>query len=118
MREQGETVFRKCSRVSRKYEWANISKIYKRDISDYVQLCKSCHMLFDLTPEKVKALRKIAKERSNIPWNTGKVYGQEKVVCKNCSKSFQAYKSRKAKFCCQVCSSEYNSGNRHHMRRK
>lgn len=31
-----------------KYDWANISGEYKRDLSDWIQLCRSCHMLMDL----------------------------------------------------------------------
>jgi hypothetical protein len=30
-----------------KYEWANISKEYKRDLTDWVRLCVSCHIKFD-----------------------------------------------------------------------
>lgn len=30
------------------YEWANISREYKRDVSDWIQLCRSCHKAFDL----------------------------------------------------------------------
>ena len=29
------------------YEWANISGKYKRDISDWMQLCISCHRIHD-----------------------------------------------------------------------
>jgi hypothetical protein len=41
----------KCKRsklYGRKIHWANISKEYKRDFSDWVRLCASCHKLFDL----------------------------------------------------------------------
>lgn len=38
---------KKCVKCKRKglpkYEWANISGEYKRDISDYMELCQSCH---------------------------------------------------------------------------
>lgn len=30
-----------------KYEWANLSKLYLRDIEDWMQLCKSCHVKLD-----------------------------------------------------------------------
>lgn len=30
------------------YDWANISGKYKRDISDWVRLCRSCHVKFDM----------------------------------------------------------------------
>ena len=32
---------------SRQFHWANISGEYKRDLSDWVRLCVSCHMLID-----------------------------------------------------------------------
>jgi hypothetical protein len=31
----------------KKYEWANIDHKYKRDRSCYIQLCTSCHRIFD-----------------------------------------------------------------------
>ena len=31
-----------------RYHWANISKMYKRILSDWVRLCVSCHKKFDL----------------------------------------------------------------------
>lgn len=30
-----------------KYEWANLSGKYKRDVSDWARLCKMCHVLID-----------------------------------------------------------------------
>lgn len=36
----------KCHSVG-DIEWANISKKYKRDISDWMQLCISCHRKYD-----------------------------------------------------------------------
>lgn len=37
----------KCEKCNQKkgyrFEWANISGDYKRDISDWMQLCQSCH---------------------------------------------------------------------------
>lgn len=33
--------------TGREYQWANISGEYKRDISDYRQLCRSCHAKYD-----------------------------------------------------------------------
>lgn len=32
----------------RAYQWANISKTYKRDRSDFMRLCASCHKLYDM----------------------------------------------------------------------
>lgn len=30
-----------------KYDWANISGLYKRELSDWIRLCKKCHIQFD-----------------------------------------------------------------------
>ena len=39
---------KKCGRVDcKKYEWANISRKYKRDLKDWIRLCKKCHIRFD-----------------------------------------------------------------------
>jgi hypothetical protein len=46
-----------CRGNSTRYEWSNISHEYKLDISDWQQLCKSCHMRFDQTEKSLQALR-------------------------------------------------------------
>lgn len=33
--------------VAKRYEWANISHAYKRDLSDWIRLCCTCHSLYD-----------------------------------------------------------------------
>lgn len=42
---------RKCdfceTEVAKLYDWANISHLYKRDLLDWVRLCRSCHKLYD-----------------------------------------------------------------------
>lgn len=40
------------STTEKRYEWANISGEYRRDLNDYVRLCKRCHNLFDNINEK------------------------------------------------------------------
>lgn len=35
-----------CNQEART-EWANISKKYLKDITDYIELCKPCHEVFD-----------------------------------------------------------------------
>lgn len=32
-------------------EWANKSKLYKRDLADFIELCKACHAQYDLLDE-------------------------------------------------------------------
>jgi len=37
-----------CNSTSEKiYDWANISKEYKRDLDDWIRLCRSCHIKYD-----------------------------------------------------------------------
>lgn len=37
-----------CGRTDKKkYEWANISGEYKRDLNDWIRLCTKCHREFD-----------------------------------------------------------------------
>lgn len=40
-------------RQAKRYEWANISGQYRRDISDWTRLCKRCHNKFDSIALKV-----------------------------------------------------------------
>ena len=35
------------SKKKKKYEWANISHEYKRELDDWIRLCTKCHRLFD-----------------------------------------------------------------------
>jgi len=43
----------KCKGKSNIFEWANISGKYKRDLDDWKELCRSCHMVFDKVGYKV-----------------------------------------------------------------
>ena len=36
-----------CDKTAGRFEWANISKEYKRDLNDYMPLCYKCHDLYD-----------------------------------------------------------------------
>lgn len=42
------------------FEWANISHEYKREVSDYMSLCRRCHMKYDMTPEKKERMQERA----------------------------------------------------------
>ena len=37
----------KCSKKSFNFDWANKSRTYKREVSDWVELCHSCHLKAD-----------------------------------------------------------------------
>lgn len=42
-----------------RFEWANVSGEYKRDLNDYVSLCRSCHSKYDFTEKVREHLRRI-----------------------------------------------------------
>lgn len=47
----------KCNKLennNRKIHWANISKKYKRDLSDWIRLCAKCHKAYDEKARKTK----------------------------------------------------------------
>ena len=35
------------TKISKRYEWANISNNYLRDLDDWMRLCKPCHIAYD-----------------------------------------------------------------------
>ena len=37
-----------CSRISKNYQWANISGCYTHNRLSFIQLCASCHKIMDL----------------------------------------------------------------------
>lgn len=38
-----------CGRINLKnYDWANIDHQYKRNLNDFIRLCRSCHRLYDI----------------------------------------------------------------------
>lgn len=43
---------------AKKYEWANLSGEYKRDLTDWARLCTSCHRMIDDHGRKVWVTRK------------------------------------------------------------
>ena len=50
----------KCGTIkAKKYEWANISGNYKREIIDWKRLCTSCHRLFDGHAKKMWETRRV-----------------------------------------------------------
>lgn len=41
-----------------KYEWANVSGDYKRNLSDWVRLCTSCHRHYDSIKNRIRLINK------------------------------------------------------------
>lgn len=56
------------STIEKKYEWANISKKYKRDVNDWKRLCSRCHAIYDKKSENMikKRKQKLWSTKSNI----------------------------------------------------
>lgn len=48
---------------SKPLDLANKSHEYKRDLDDWLWLCKSCHSKYDMTPEKKAHLAKIRRRK-------------------------------------------------------
>lgn len=46
---------------SKTYDWANISGQYKRDLSDWIRLCRKCHHIFDNKSVKMWETRRSSK---------------------------------------------------------
>ena len=52
-----------CSGQSKRYHWANKSGKYKRDFSDWIRLCISCHLTMDWNRPEKMWLKKLRKEQ-------------------------------------------------------
>lgn len=52
--------------TGKRFEWANISREYKRDRNDWKRLCPSCHRKMDFTEEQRLNMSKISKGRIAI----------------------------------------------------
>lgn len=46
------------TKKSKRYEWANISKTYKRERNDWFRLCSKCHRRYDDNAKKMWKTRK------------------------------------------------------------
>ena len=55
------------SKTAKKYEWANISKEYKRDLQDWKRLCSKCHFAFDGNQigERAKTIKRRQEQKQN-----------------------------------------------------
>jgi len=55
---------------AKQFDWANKSQKYKRDLSDWLRLCRSCHSKYDHPIRSQKWARTVTK---NHGWNITKV---------------------------------------------
>lgn len=48
-----------CLRKSKTFDWCLLhGKDYKKDITVFIPLCRSCHMKYDMTDQKKEKIRK------------------------------------------------------------
>ncbi len=66
------------------FDWANISGKYKRDLLDWVRLCRSCHAQYD-KKEKVKKWRMAMRKKGWITRDTLFKYGRKEQTIKQWS---------------------------------
>ena len=45
--------------TAKRFEWANISREYKRDVDDWISLCKKCHWAYDDVSNKIWIKRRL-----------------------------------------------------------
>lgn len=51
----------------KKYEWAlKQGKNYERNVDNFIPLCTSCHRLYDMTPSKLKRIRRMAVKQRKL----------------------------------------------------
>ena len=55
-----------CTTTAKKYEWANKSQKYKREISDWMRLCTKCHWAYDYEIRITKWKKAVKK----LGWKT------------------------------------------------
>lgn len=51
--------------INCRFEWANLDHQYSRHPADYIQLCRSCHMRYDIGKLTIKGLTLM--DRGGIP---------------------------------------------------
>ena len=130
-----------CTNMVNIFEWANKSHQYKREISDFMQLCKSCHFKYDMTDVWRAKMYKYPK--GHTPWNKGLEGfrsgknnnmwkgGRVKMNCKTCDNEMLVFpcfkKGGRKKYCSKKCmyksfsyrqsSAEQNANQKHNKDR-
>lgn len=59
----------KCGTTTAKvYDWANISQEYKRDLNDFMRLCRSCHAKYDweTSPRRIEHRRVLTQVNKQV----------------------------------------------------
>ena len=82
-----------------RYEWANISGKYERDLEDFIRLCKSCHFKYDgrIFPPNLPRPHSWVDPKKQMNFKE----------CLNCHKPFRVPKSlMRLKCCSRACGTE------------
>ena len=74
------------SHKAKRYEWANVSGEYKRDISDYMELCPSCHRKMDHDRKALSRGNGKMVCKHGHPWTDENIYVDPRGYrnCKQC----------------------------------
>lgn len=93
VREYGKP--KKCenckSTKAKRYDWANIGGVYKRDRQFFMRLCRSCHVKMDKNYNKKDEPIYKQYEPKNI-----------EIICKTCKKQ-TIVRSNNRQFCSKSC---------------
>lgn len=77
-----------------RYDWANTSGEYKKDVSDWKRLCHKCHIRTDFKKDFCKQGHKMTPENTYIRTRGGSALHR---VCKSCKRISRAKHSAKKK---------------------
>lgn len=53
------SICKHCGKDYGRIEWANKSHEYKRDLNDWIPLCKSCHIKFDKIQKGISVIKEV-----------------------------------------------------------
>jgi hypothetical protein len=81
-----------CGKTNCRIECANISGEYRRDVEDYMYLCRSCHVAFDkIMPKLWNGFKKWADKEQTVV-----------KICENCGKEYTS-RFKESKYCGIKC---------------
>lgn len=48
-----------------RYEWANISREYKKELTDWIMMCVPCHRFYDSSKSTIEGMRFLMRIKTN-----------------------------------------------------
>ena len=84
---------RKCEKCGTEkakiYDWANIDHKYRRVLEDYIRLCKSCHITFDLGKRKTSQNKEVCNNGHKRTKTNTKIRKNGRTLeCKDCKRYY------------------------------